>query len=48
MQFVVDGNDEVNDVVRLLDVVEQRYVTLEQLPFQEIVQAAKAHYQYRR
>lgn len=48
LQFVVDGSDEVVDVVRLLDAVEQRFVTLEQLPFQEIVQAAKAHYQYRR
>jgi hypothetical protein len=48
LQFVVDGSDEVVDVVRLLDLVEQRFVTLEQLPFQEIVQAAKAHYQYRR
>jgi len=48
LQFVVDGSDEVVDVVRLLDAVEQRFVTLEQLPFQEVVQAAKAHYQYRR
>ncbi|MFA7400683.1 MAG: hypothetical protein WCZ98_09395 [Sideroxydans sp.] len=48
LQFVVDGSDEVVDVVRLLDAVEQRFVTLEQLPFQEVVQAAQAHYQYRR
>ncbi len=48
LQFVVDGSEEVSDVAHLLDVAEQRYVTFELLPFQEIVQAAKVHYQYRR
>ncbi len=48
LQYVLDGSDEVNDVVQLLDAVQQRYGAFEQLPFQEIVQAAKTHYRYRR
>jgi hypothetical protein len=48
LQFVMDSSDEVTDVAQLIDAVEQRYVSLEQMPFQEIVLAAKTHYQYRR
>ncbi|MDH2917400.1 MAG: hypothetical protein PXX77_11065 [Gallionella sp.] len=48
VQYVLDGSEEVSDVVHLLDSAQQRYGELEQLPYREIVAAAKAHYHYRR
>lgn len=48
LQCVMNGSDDVDDVVKLLDGAQQQFVTLEELPFQQIVQAAKEHYQYRK
>lgn len=48
LQFIVDGSEEVSDVAQLLDITQQKYGALEQLPFQQIVLAAKAHYHYAR
>ncbi len=47
LQYVVDGKVEVNDVSQLLDAAQQSFGELEQLPFQEVVLAAKMHYRYR-
>ncbi len=48
LQFIVDGSKEVGDVVQLFDASQQKYGAIEQLPFQQIVLAAKTHYHYRR
>ncbi|MFA6121618.1 MAG: hypothetical protein WCT35_10510 [Sideroxydans sp.] len=48
LQYVVDGTTEVSDVVSLVELAEQRFGELTQLPFQEVVLAAKVHYRYRR
>jgi hypothetical protein len=47
LQYVVDGKVEVSDVAQLLDAAQQSFGELEQLPFQEVVLAAKMHYRYR-
>lgn len=48
LQYVVDGMTEVVDVAQLLDAAQQRFGEWSQLPYQEIVLAAKTHYRYRR
>jgi len=47
IQFLLDGGDEVNNVSELLAMAVKKYGALEELPFSEIVQRAKAYYKSR-
>jgi len=47
LQFILDGNEEVADVAALLELAQQRYGNLAELPFSLIVQRAKDLYKGR-
>jgi len=47
LQFLLDGNEEVQDVSKMLTIAEKRYGELSRLPFLEIIQRASNFYKAR-
>lgn len=47
LQVVLDDSDQVLDVAEMLEKLQQRFGSLADFPFEQIVRLAKTHYKFR-
>lgn len=47
LQVMLDDSDQVTDVAELLEMSQQKFGSLSDFPFEQIVRLAKTHYKFR-